>query len=85
MLDTQEGFKEVFKFQMGWKEFLMEFQPLFKEDISFLDEEGTRVVSLKPVFSLIERMALKRGFTVDLDNNSFNWEQDWIYIYVEES
>ena len=84
MLDAQEGFKEVFKFQMGWKEFLMEFQPLFKEDVSFLDEDGKRVVSLKPVFSLIERMALKRGFTVDLDDNSFNWEQDWIYIYVEE-
>lgn len=84
MLDAQEGYKEVFKFQMGWKEFLMEFQPLFKEDVSFLDEEGNRVVSLKPVFSLIERMALKRGFTVDLDNNIFTWEQDWIYIYVEE-
>jgi hypothetical protein len=82
-MEENEEFTQIFKFQMGWREFLMEFQPLFREDVSFI-EDGKRMISLTPVFALIERMAKERGFTVDLDKHFFDWREDWIYILEEK-
>lgn len=80
MENNCDGFKEVFTFQMGWREYLMEFQPLFGESNAFLDEQGRRAISLVPVYALIELMAKKRGFTI-LDTHYLDWSQDKIFIY----